>query len=259
MITHFVELELQTVSLIGVRQVYADRLGLPIMEEDSGSVAFQLTPHTTLKFAERYAPLSPAHFAFQVPYSTFNKSVEVLKQNRLLIAGDLVHWDDGVSIYFRDGDGNILELISKDYLNDHVLAEYHALKVLYLREVGFPVEHVTTFRAWLKAHLGMQSFDDAEDDNFSFVIGGTAHMVVVDKTRPWMNIAMKALPPPMRVTFGTPDLDFLAQIRNRLQVNGELITDQPNQIAFKREGYSLAVRHTPQFSRDLPAQLNLPL
>ncbi|MCG3005284.1 hypothetical protein KZ291_32405, partial [Escherichia coli] len=45
---------------------------------------------------------------------------------------------------------------------------------------------------------------DEDDDYFNFVIGGTAYAVVVSEKRPWIPIAMKALPPNIKVTLGTP-------------------------------------------------------
>lgn len=257
MITHFVQLELQTVSLEGVKQVYAERLEMPIVDESQDAVSFELTDYTTLKFVERYEPLSPAHFAFEVPYSTYHESVAAVKVASLIIVGE-VTWDNGMSLYFRDGDGNILEIYAHDYISEGVLPAHHPLRVLYLREIGFPVESMSRFREWLETYLAMQRPPSATGDDFSFVIGGTAHAVVVNQTRPWIPIAMRALPPPMRVTFGTPDLAFLETVRAKLQEGDELLSTQDDQLAFTSEGYSLDLLYTPQFPVDIPARLNLP-
>lgn len=258
MITHFAELELQTVSLIGVKQVYANRLGMPIIAETSDSVAFELTPHTALKFVERYQPIAPAHFAFEVPHSTFAESVEAVEAAGLIIIGD-VTWDDGMSLYFRDGDGHILEIYAHDYIPENVLPINNRLKVMYLREVGFPVEHMPDFRAWLASMLSMRYRPDADANDFCMVIGGTAHAVVVNKTRPWIPIAMMALSPNMCVTFGTPNRAYLEAVADRLRADDELISAQSDGITFTHEGYLLALRHVPDFPADLPVQLNLPL
>ncbi|BFH15981.1 hypothetical protein J6TS7_63460 [Paenibacillus dendritiformis] len=44
------------------------------------------------------------------------------------------------SCYFRDGDGNILEIISHDYIEEGIIKPVGKLQILYLREIGFPVD-----------------------------------------------------------------------------------------------------------------------
>jgi catechol-2,3-dioxygenase len=78
MITHVADLRLHTVSLDGVRQFYNGLLGLPIASESEGEIRFRVTPFTTLAFAEAYEPVAPAHFAFEVPWSTFSDVIAYL-------------------------------------------------------------------------------------------------------------------------------------------------------------------------------------
>src|SRR5690625_2331165 len=73
MITHFAEYELTTVSIEGVKQVYADRLGFAIEERTDDCIRFRISALTTLSFREVFAPLKPAHFAFTVPWSKFEE------------------------------------------------------------------------------------------------------------------------------------------------------------------------------------------
>lgn len=261
MITHFAELTLRTVSIQGAKQVYANRLGLPVADESGNHVVFRLTPHCTLRFEERYDPIAPAHFAIQVGYPTFYESVAFLRSAGVLITpyddGREVDEENGRrNVYFRDGDGHIAELIAHNYVAEGVVQIDHPLRPLYLREVGFPVVSVPAFRDWLKAALGMWTFQD--QDTFNFVIGGTAHAVVVSRERPWLPIAAKALPPNMAVTFGTPDHSFLSAVRERLESSGELVATSAGEIRFERDGYELALRHTPEFAADVPARLRLP-
>lgn len=259
MITHFAELRLQTVSLQGVRQVYGDRLGFPLAAESPSSLSFRLTPHALITFEESDEPIAPAHFALEVAYSTFHQAVDFLKQAGLLI----LRWDDGhevdedgaqINLYFRDGDGHILEIIAHRSIDETAIPTDHPLRPLYLREVGFPVESVPAFRHWLKGSLGMRTRQ--ESDTFNFVVSGTAHAVVVAKSRPWLPIAMKALPPRMQVVFGTPDPAYIDALRSRLA--GEAEADSPQEIRFMRDGYPLALRLQPEFPVDLLHRLKLP-
>lgn len=137
MITHFSKLKLQTVSIQGVQQVYADRLGIPISSKTDRQITFQLTPHVSLSFEEANEPISPAHFAFQVPFSRFHETVKWILESGLLIA----KWEDGheideedgrLNLYFRDGDGNLLEIIAHKYVEEDVLVPHTPLSILYL-------------------------------------------------------------------------------------------------------------------------------
>ncbi|PFD32496.1 glyoxalase/bleomycin resistance/dioxygenase family protein [Bacillus cereus] len=263
MITHISDLELQTLSLEGVKQVYQDILCFPIKNETESFVQFQITPYTTISFREVLEPITPAHFAFQVPMSIFQNIVTWLLQSGIQILknknGDFIihNTKQSRSLYFKDGDGNILEIISHDYLKEGILNPVGKLQVIYLREIGLPVESVPVFRDWLKQTLQMKMLED--QDIFNLVIGGTAHAVVVSKGRPWIPIGMRALPPKMHISFGTTSLSFLKEIQDNLFQSNVKFHSNTNEISFIREGYSFSVHLTENFKADIPKKLKLPL
>ncbi|MBT2674543.1 hypothetical protein J7E95_27800 [Streptomyces sp. ISL-14] len=116
MITHFADLELLTVSIEGVKQCYAKRLQFPILSESKDFIQFQLTPFTTLSFKEAFEPISPAHFAFQVPYSHFDEVAAFVQQSGLLVLsqeqGQYIDETNGrKNLYFRDGDVTFSKLL----------------------------------------------------------------------------------------------------------------------------------------------------
>ncbi|KEK24066.1 VOC family protein [Bacillus gaemokensis] len=262
MITHFSELKLQTVSIQGVEQVYAERLGIPVLSKADRKITFQLTPHVSLTFEEVYEPIAPAHFAFQVSFSKFYETVDWIRKSGLLI----MKWEDGhdveeedgrLNLYFRDGDGNLLEIIAHKYIAENVLIPYTPLNILYVREVGCPVISVPVYREWLKSNLSMKTFEDGEI--FNFVIGGTAHVVASWVGRTWIPIAMKALPPKMHVSFGTPSLHFIQKVEQQLRQSDVPCHFSNNEVSFVQEGYSFSIQYTPRFKADIPKKLNLPL
>lgn len=257
MITHYADLELMTVSKNGVKQCYADRLQLPVVYESDAFIRFQLTPFTTLSFKETYEPIAPAHFAFQVPYSQFEEAASFVHQSGLFVLrkedGQFIDETDiSKNLYFRDGDGHILEIIAHHYVSEGELQAVGGLKTIYLREIGFPVDSVPIFREWLKSNLEMKT--ERDQDLFNFVISGTAHAVVVSKQRPWIPIAMKALPPKMKVTFGTPDMDFI--YKTAKTISGSTL--ESNKLHFAYEDYVFCIEHAPHFERSLIDRLNLP-
>ncbi|MFD9625652.1 VOC family protein [Peribacillus muralis] len=257
MITHFSDLELTTVSLEGVKQCYANRLQLPMIYESNDFIRFQLTPFTTLSFKETYEPVPPAHFAFQVSYSLFDEVAAFVQQSGLLILrqehGKYIDDTNGrKNLYFRDGDGHLLEIIAHDYINEDVIISTGKLRTLYIREIGFPVDNVPTFRDWLKKDFGIKT--GKESNIFNFVISGTAHVIVVSKQRPWIPIAMKALPPKMVVTFGTPNAEFIETLSKNLE-NSVL---KEKKLHITKAGYTFGIEHSPKFTASLTESLNLP-
>lgn len=258
MITHFAEIELSTLTLSVVRLVYHERLGFPILAETDDSLAFAITPHTVLKFTLRQEAITPVHFAFQVPLAGFAQAADKIKSAGVLVTDAYVDWGDGRSLYFRDGEGHNLEIIAWDYITADVLPPSHDLGVLYVREVAFGVESVHHFRQWLRHTLEMKSQSDNEADDFDFVIGGTAHAVVSALTRYGYPSRSLAVHSNHHVTFGTPDQEFMRSVRDRLAATGELLADQTAEIAFQHAGYRFSLRHTPQFSAELPARFHLP-
>lgn len=120
-----------------------------------------------------------------------------------------------------------------------------------------PVESVPSFREWLKSNLGMKTLSDREI--FNFVISGTAYIVANWRERPWIPIAMKALPPKMQVTFGTPDLSFLQGIQKKLENGNIPFESSESELSFYLEGYLFSVQYTPNFSSDIPRKLKIPL
>ncbi|MFE4243770.1 VOC family protein [Peribacillus butanolivorans] len=258
MITHFSDLELITVSIEGVKQCYANRLQLPIISESKDFIRFQLTPFTTLSFKEAYEPIPPAHFAFQVPYSQFDEVASFVQQSGLLVLrrenGQYIDETNGrKNLYFRDGDGHLLEIIAHDYVNEDVLNTFGMLKTLYIREIGFPVDSVPNFRDWLKRDFGMKT--EKDQDMFNFVISGTAHAIVVSKQRPWIPIAMKALPPKMVVTFGTPNRKFINDLSK--QIDNSFLDSK--KLFLSRDSYTFCIEHSPEFNTSMVENLNLPI
>lgn len=210
-----------------------------------------------LRFVEQFAPLSPAHFALQVSHDAFYDAVEVLTSARLLMISEIRDSGFQRQIYFRDGDGNLMEIIAFDYIPDDVLPVQHPLRVLYMREIGFPVVDVERCRIWMMDVLGLKKSENSSEQ-FGFMVGGTAHAVVVDQKRPWIPIGMRALPQPMRLVWGTPRMNFLETACNRLIENGVAVTRCEGEVAFECEGYRLGLRYTPDFLEDFVAGLKLP-
>ncbi|BBH22862.1 hypothetical protein Back11_42070 [Paenibacillus baekrokdamisoli] len=261
MITHYAQLQLHTVSIQGVKQIYQQKLGFPVIYETDEEIRFQPTAHFTLSFLEVSEPLSPAHIAFEVPHSTFDESAAFIRDSGI----PLLQWPDGRevdefekgrNIYFRDGDGNLLELISHSYITEGVLPPFGASKIMYLREVGFPADHVIQLREWFKHVLQMKTRE--ESDIFNFVIGGTAHAIVSSTSRRWIPIAMRALPPRGTISFGVTDASFIRQVRSHVEEQS-ILFESDEELHFRQYGYSIRLVVAANFDAQIPVLLGLPL
>ena len=91
-----------------------------------------------------YEPIAPAHFAFEIPYSKFHETARWLEESGLLVVkwkdGHIIDEEDGrFNLYFKDGDGNLLEIIAHSYVKEDVLVPQSPLNILYVREIGLPL------------------------------------------------------------------------------------------------------------------------
>jgi hypothetical protein len=163
-------------------------------------------------------------------------------------------YETGENVYFRDGDGNLLEVITHYYVQEGILQPSGDMKILYLREVGFPVVNVVTTREWLIWVLNVEI--DKEFDNFSFAIAGTAHNVLTSIHRKWIPISMFALPPMMNVIYGVTDIDFIKSVESKLEQD-EIIHSSDSELQFKKYEYIFTLRIT-DFNKEIPKLLNLP-
>lgn len=258
MITHFAGLKLKTLSIQGVKQFYHGLLHFPVTRESEVEIEFQPTPDFSLVFEEVFAPISPVHIAFEVSYSQFESSMRKLAEQLPLLQwpdGEVVErFDSGVNMYFKDGDGNLLEFIAHHDLKEGVLTPNGTYGVLYLREVGLPVEDPVAARLWMERILGLTIAKDSEQ--FAFVIGGTAHAVVVSTKRKWIPIAMYALAPSLELTYGVTDERFLDRVRSTLD-RRMIVSDHEDGLQFRMYGYSIRLKKT-SFPRDIAIRLNLP-
>lgn len=259
MITHFSNLELNTVSIQGVKQFYHGQLKFSVIEESKHRISFKPTDHFTLTFNLVFEPISPVHIAFEVPFSRFQKVVTSLNEMNI----PLLKWDDGrvmneledgKNVYFRDGDGNLLEIITHDYIKEEVIAPQGILNIFYIREIGFPVQNVTSFREWLVENIDLKT--DKVSEHFAFAISGTAHCVITSFERKWIPISMLALPPKMKVTLGVTDIAFIESVQEKLNEE-EFISNLNGELHFKKQNYYFILKVT-DFNEDIPRRMNLP-
>ncbi len=243
MITHYSNVQLHTVSLEGARQFYGELLQFPVVYRSESEISFRIADRSVLSFVETFEPISPAHLAFAIPYSRFEQVIAWAESRHLTF----LKWEDGraiddyetgKNIYFRDGDGHLLEIITeRDGDGGSAEPLSGEFPVLFIREVGFPVESVPEFRQKLVHLMGFE-LRGQPSDTFTFAAGGTAYAVVVSKKRRWIPIGMIALPPRVSVTLGFDRASDWSGITSRLYASGiPYKEDGKGGGSFMLEGY----------------------
>ncbi|MEK0312665.1 VOC family protein [Cohnella sp. 56] len=258
MITHIVSLELRTSSVQGCKQFYRDQLGFAVIGETADEIRFAPTPRVSLIFRESDEAPAHAHVAFEVPHSAFGEIVRELERRRIAplqwADGRIVdEFESGTNVYFRDCDGNLLEFIAHPGITEGVVEPSGPFRILYVREIGLPVDDVLAFRALMVDLLSLRLAKAADD--FAFAIGGTAHLVVASKRRRWIPIAMRAVPPSLKVVLGASDARTIEGLKERLAMKGMEFGEREG-VVFEVEGYEFAVRLDARFA-DVPARLGL--
>jgi catechol 2,3-dioxygenase-like lactoylglutathione lyase family enzyme len=109
------------------RRFYAELFGFDVMEHDERFCAFRVGPDVLLLFTQGssddsiqvkgglippHNTVGAGHFAFAISRDELDPWRQVLVEREIQIESE-VSWDrGGSSIYFRDPDGNLLELVT---------------------------------------------------------------------------------------------------------------------------------------------------
>ena len=203
------ELELNARELPALHAFWAATLGLPVRVEDDGLVVETGTSRIRFR-AQRDALAGVYHIAFNIPANRFAEArawlaarVPLLIDANGVDAFDFASWN-AHSVYFKDPDGNILELIARHGLanaTDHQFGEQDFLAV---SEIGLAVDDVAKTVGELTRSLGVPIYDGAGSDAFSAIGDEYGLFIVVANGRIWYpDTGVPAAVLPLRVTVET--------------------------------------------------------
>ena len=114
-------------NMIRARRFYESLFGFDVMEHDERFCAFRVGPDVLLLFTEGasdkpirvpgglippHNTLGAGHFAFAVASDELDTWRQLLMDKGIQIESEISWGRGGGSIYFRDPDGNLLELVS---------------------------------------------------------------------------------------------------------------------------------------------------
>lgn len=163
----FKEMTLYTSKLGEQLDFYSTVLGFPIISKDATQFTMKIG-ESTLQFKAVEDGTEPFyHYAINIPSNKHKKAKKWLAQKTPLLLNsyngeDLFYFDfwDAHAMYFRDPAGNIGELIARHTLKNDRDGEFGISDLLYISEIGTPVENPSDFAAELKAAYGLDTFGE---------------------------------------------------------------------------------------------------
>ncbi len=198
------ELELVTADLEAQRQFYVEVLGLKMLEFGKQHLTVQVGS-SRLKLTLQTAFTGRYHFAFDVPENQLLAAKNWLKTRAELIAdvgGETIfestNWNANM-VYFRDPQGNILELIARHDLQNSSDAKFSSSSFINISEIGLACDDVPEVASWLAQHLNLKIYKSSSD---IFAPIGDAHglLILVQNAREWFpSTGVFATPQPVTV------------------------------------------------------------
>jgi catechol 2,3-dioxygenase-like lactoylglutathione lyase family enzyme len=181
------EVRLASANPTALRRLYAEGLGLEHREAPGGSLTLGVG-RSTLVFEPGAS--SPQHVAFRIPADAYADAMAWLGERVALLANtDGSHafpfpdWNAD-AMYFRDPDGNVLELIAHHDLADAYAAPFGPGDLLAIGEVGVAVDDMPGFLADIERRHGIRRWSG---DGVGFAAAGDKQgsLIVVPRGRPW--------------------------------------------------------------------------
>jgi catechol 2,3-dioxygenase-like lactoylglutathione lyase family enzyme len=217
---HIRDVQAYTNHLAAQRDFYHGQLGLPLLMETEQQCRIQIGA-SSLTWMATLAPLAgPYHFAFNIPENQLAAGMEWVEQISPVLSKDgqqqfhFAAWNADAA-YFRDADGNILEIIARHSLANAATTTFGSQSLLNISEVGLPNGDVLALADALTARIGIAPWL-GRDANFTTMGDENGLFILVPTGRNWLPTAQPALPLPLTITVQTgvageahwPDLPY---------------------------------------------------
>lgn len=151
---------------------------------------------------------SPQHIAFRIPSTAYADALAWLGSRVELLTGAgggpefaFPDWNAD-AMYFRDPDGNVLELIAHHDLPEPYAPPFTPGAMLGVCEAGVPVDDMRAFLRWLEGRTGARRWSG---DGVTFAAAGDKRgsLIVVPRGRPWHPVpGSDALAGPLGIDLG---------------------------------------------------------
>jgi catechol 2,3-dioxygenase-like lactoylglutathione lyase family enzyme len=181
-----VEIRLVSARVEAQRSLYAEPLGLEV----SGTADALAVRIGATRLVFEAGPATPQHFAIRIPSAAYadalawlGSRVELLRDGEGKHAFAFPDWNAD-AMYFRDPDGNVVELIAHHDLPEPYRPPFHPRAMLGVCEVGVPVDDVGGYLDSLERRTGARRWSG---DGVTFAAAGDKRgsLIVVRRGRIW--------------------------------------------------------------------------
>ena len=195
-------LKLYSHNLKEQKEFYVSLFGLELVNDLSDSFTVKVGD-TFLSFIK--SDDNPYyHFAINIPSNQIVESARWLKERVDILAyedEEIVNFPawNARSIYFYDGDKNIVEFIARRNLNITSSDSFSDKSLLHISEIGLPTSNVPGLFNKLNKEYGLEKYD-CDLRKFCAVGDDSGLFIVVDyNLKKWLPLQDEALPFPIEI------------------------------------------------------------
>jgi catechol-2,3-dioxygenase len=188
---NILEIELLSSDINKTEEFYNDVLGLNTLKKNDISVAF-MAGATKLTFRSSVNVKPVYHFAFDIPnnklleaFAWIEKKTEIMEVVSPDKIADFYNWN-AKSFYFYDNNGNILEFIARNDLDNASQKPFDGSSILSVSEIGFVSKNVSRQSEELFEKYGLVSYSKQPKLDKFIVLGTTTGLfILVEENRDW--------------------------------------------------------------------------
>lgn len=192
------ELELLSDDILTTEVFYRQVLGLETVYKDSSTVSFNAGA-TKLTFRSSGNKRPVYHFAFDVPrnklleaFAWIEKKTEIMYVIPPDKIADFYNWN-AKSFYFYDNNGNILEFIARNDLDNASQNPFDGKSILSVSEIGLVSKNVATQSDELCNKYGLSPYSKQPKLDKFIVLGTvTGLFILVEENRNWYPTNVKS-------------------------------------------------------------------
>ena len=184
----FRELTLQTNCLLETEKFYREKLGLLIDRRSEDFISFQVGV-SKLAFVKTKTIKRPTyHFAFSIPNNKLEESITWLEKKIQIIhleTGPIVKFSNwnARSIYFFDNNGNILEFICRDDLNNYSSDDFSSKSIQSINEVGLVNDSPIEFCEKIISQINTGFYQEGPVSEMFCALGANSGLLVISSSK----------------------------------------------------------------------------
>jgi catechol 2,3-dioxygenase-like lactoylglutathione lyase family enzyme len=185
------ELELLSDDILKTEVFYNEVLGLNTMSKEDSGISFN-AGSTKLTFRPSINVKPVYHFAFDVPNNKLLEAFDWIEKKTEIMyvippdkIADFYNWN-AKSFYFYDNNGNILEFIARNDLDNASQKAFDGASILSVSEIGLVSKNVVVQCDELFDKYGLTAYSKQPKLNKFIVLGTvTGLFILVEENRDW--------------------------------------------------------------------------